>query len=97
MKTLMQWLLRGYKWLISPLLPPACRFQPTCSEYAAQAIAHYGMVRGGMKAAWRLLRCQPFARGGYDPVFSDHNHHDLSICKDPRSALLRSRNVSRPS
>lgn len=61
-------LLRAYKWLISPLFLPACRYVPTCSEYAAEAIARYGAVRGSLKAAWRLLRCHPFARGGYDPV-----------------------------
>ncbi|HLH07580.1 MAG TPA: membrane protein insertion efficiency factor YidD [Terriglobales bacterium] len=61
-------LLSAYKWLISPLLLPACRYVPTCSEYAAEAIERYGAVRGTLKAAWRLLRCHPFAHGGYDPV-----------------------------
>ena len=61
-------LLRGYKWLISPLLPPACRYVPTCSEYAEEAVARYGVLRGGAMALWRLLRCHPFVRGGYDPV-----------------------------
>lgn len=60
--------LRGYKYLISPLLPPACRFVPTCSQYAVQAVEKYGVVRGLLMAAWRILRCHPFARGGYDPV-----------------------------
>jgi uncharacterized protein len=60
--------LRGYKWAISPLLPPACRFVPTCSEYAQEAVERYGALRGGWKALWRLLRCHPFSRGGYDPV-----------------------------
>jgi len=62
------WLLRGYKWAISPMFPPACRYIPTCSEYAMEAIERFGILRGGMKAAWRLLRCHPFAHGGYDPV-----------------------------
>jgi len=61
-------LLRGYKWLISPMLPTACRFVPTCSEYAAEAVARYGAVRGILMAVWRLLRCHPFSQGGYDPV-----------------------------
>ncbi len=61
-------LLRGYKLLVSPFLPPACRFLPTCSEYAAEAVQRHGVVRGGAKAAWRLLRCHPFCKGGYDPV-----------------------------
>jgi len=61
-------LLRGYKWAISPLFPPACRYVPTCSEYAMEAVERHGSVRGGLKTIWRLLRCHPFAAGGYDPV-----------------------------
>jgi uncharacterized protein len=61
-------LLRGYKSAISPLLPPACRFVPTCSEYAQEAVERYGALLGGWKALTRLLRCHPFSRGGYDPV-----------------------------
>jgi len=62
------WLLRTYKRWISPALPPSCRYVPTCSEYAAEAIERYGAIRGGLMAAWRLLRCHPFVKGGYDPV-----------------------------
>ena len=61
-------LLRGYKWAISPLFPPACRYVPTCSEYAMEAVERYGAVLGGFQALLRLLRCHPFAKGGYDPV-----------------------------
>jgi putative membrane protein insertion efficiency factor len=61
-------LLRTYKWAISPLLPPACRFVPTCSEYAMEAVERYGALRGGWMAFARILRCHPFARSGYDPV-----------------------------
>jgi len=61
-------LLRGYKWAISPLLPPACRFVPTCSEYAQEAVERYGAPRGGWMALVRLLRCHPLSHGGYDPV-----------------------------
>jgi putative membrane protein insertion efficiency factor len=61
-------LLRGYKWAISPLLPPSCRYVPTCSEYAMEAVARYGVLRGSWMAAGRLLRCHPFVKGGYDPV-----------------------------
>lgn len=60
--------LRFYKRNISPLLPPACRFTPTCSEYAMLAVERYGAAYGGYLAARRLLRCHPFAKGGYDPV-----------------------------
>lgn len=61
-------LLRGYKWALSPLLPPACRYVPACSDYAMEAVDRYGAVRGGAMAVWRLLRCHPFVKGGYDPV-----------------------------
>lgn len=61
-------LLRGYKCTISPLLPPSCRFTPTCSEYAAEAIAKYGLIKGMGLGVRRLLRCHPFCAGGYDPV-----------------------------
>jgi putative membrane protein insertion efficiency factor len=61
-------LLRAYKWAISPLFPPACRFVPTCSEYAMEAVERYGALRGGWMAFTRILRCHPFARSGYDPV-----------------------------
>jgi uncharacterized protein len=61
-------LLRFYKLLISPLLPPSCRFVPTCSEYAAEAIAKYGFLKGSLIGFKRLCRCQPFCAGGYDPV-----------------------------
>ena len=66
-------LLRGYKWAISPLLPPACRYVPTCSEYAMEAVERYGVMRGSWMAVSRVLRCHPFVHGGYDPVVR-HNH-----------------------
>jgi putative membrane protein insertion efficiency factor len=53
---------------VSPLLPAACRFHPTCSEYAVQAVETHGLLRGAGLSAWRLARCQPFSKGGYDPV-----------------------------
>lgn len=61
-------LLRGYKWAISPMFPPACRYVPTCSEYAMEAVDRYGVLRGGWLALVRLFHCHPFAKGGYDPV-----------------------------
>lgn len=60
--------LKFYKRWISVMFPPACRYVPTCSEYAAEAVARYGIVRGGAMAAWRFVRCNPLARGGHDPV-----------------------------
>jgi len=61
-------LLRAYQWAISPLFPPACRYTPTCSEYAMEAIERFGVLRGGWKTLARVLRCHPFVKGGYDPV-----------------------------
>ncbi|HSE35889.1 MAG TPA: membrane protein insertion efficiency factor YidD [Blastocatellia bacterium] len=68
MKVVFIFLIRAYRMFISPLLPPSCRFTPTCSEYAMQAIEKYGALRGFYLAARRLLRCHPFHSGGYDPV-----------------------------
>jgi hypothetical protein len=61
-------LIRLYKKYISPGLPPSCRYLPTCSDYAIDAIAKYGAFKGSLMAAWRILRCNPFSKGGYDPV-----------------------------
>jgi putative membrane protein insertion efficiency factor len=60
--------LRAYKRLISPMLPVACKYVPTCSEYALEAVERFGIARGGAMSLWRLLRCNPFVRGGLDPV-----------------------------
>jgi len=60
--------IRGYQRWISPYLPRSCRFVPSCSEYAAQAVERYGLARGGWLAVRRILRCHPFHPGGYDPV-----------------------------
>jgi putative membrane protein insertion efficiency factor len=57
-----------YRRVISPLLPPRCKYAPSCSEYAVQAISEFGILRGLVLAAWRLLRCNPFSHGGFDPV-----------------------------
>ena len=61
-------LIRFYKRAISPYMPQACRFTPTCSEYAVQAIERYGALKGLRLSIWRVLRCNPFCKGGYDPV-----------------------------
>ena len=68
MKSALIYLLRAYQVLISPLLPPACRFTPTCSDYAIEAVRQHGALRGFYMAVRRLLRCHPFHPGGYDPV-----------------------------
>lgn len=60
--------IRGYQVAISPVLPPACRYYPTCSNYAIEAIEKYGALRGGWMAARRIGRCHPFSPGGFDPV-----------------------------
>ena len=57
-----------YSRVISPALPRRCRYEPTCSSYAIQAVQRFGVLRGAVLAAWRLLRCNPFSDGGYDPV-----------------------------
>ena len=82
MKAVVQFALRAYKGLISPMLPPSCKYTPTCSEYAMEAVEMYGVLRGGIMSAWRVLRCNPFARGGYDPVVKRESgwpavHHEI--------------------
>ncbi|MBC8328902.1 MAG: membrane protein insertion efficiency factor YidD [Planctomycetes bacterium] len=69
MKWILQRLIRLYRVVLSPLLGPGkCRFTPTCSEYAHEAIEVHGAFKGALFAVWRILRCQPLCRGGYDPV-----------------------------
>ena len=60
--------IRAYQRVISPTLPRRCKYEPTCSAYAVQAMESYGILRGAVLAGWRLLRCNPFSDGGYDPV-----------------------------
>jgi len=68
MKYLVLDLLGVYKAMVSPFLPPACRFEPTCSEYAREAVEKYGTIKGTWLGLKRILRCQPFCSGGHDPV-----------------------------
>jgi putative membrane protein insertion efficiency factor len=60
--------IKAYKRFVSPLLPPSCRFQPSCSIYAVHAVKKYGVLKGSWLALWRIIRCNPFSKGGYDPV-----------------------------
>ena len=68
MKKFVVSILRFYKKFISPALPDSCRFYPTCSEYAATAVEKYGVLKGSIKSVYRIIRCNPFNKGGYDPV-----------------------------
>lgn len=61
-------IVRGYQLVISPVLGPRCRFHPTCSEYSREALQRFGLLRGGWLSIRRIVRCQPFCEGGYDPV-----------------------------
>lgn len=68
MKHVALWLIRLYQRNISPYKPPSCKFVPTCSQYAVQALEEHGFWKGSILALWRILRCNPFSKGGYDPV-----------------------------
>jgi putative membrane protein insertion efficiency factor len=67
-KKILIFLVKAYKKYISPILPNSCRFYPTCSEYAMGAINKYGVLKGSIKSIYRILRCNPLNKGGYDPV-----------------------------
>jgi len=79
--------IRAYQRVISPAFPRRCKYHPTCSAYAVQAIESYGILRGAVLAVWRLLRCNPFSHGGYDPVSAQTLfHRSLRTTPDtPRS------------
>ncbi|HAV10332.1 MAG TPA: membrane protein insertion efficiency factor YidD [Dehalococcoidia bacterium] len=68
MKRLALKLIKLYQGTISQVSPPSCRYRPTCSQYGYEAISKYGLWRGGWMTVWRLIRCNPFSKGGYDPV-----------------------------
>lgn len=68
MKRPLIWLIKFYRKNISPTTPPSCKFTPTCSQYGLEAIEKFGAFKGGFMALWRILRCNPFSKGGYDPV-----------------------------
>ena len=68
MKKVALWLIRFYQKHISPYRKPCCKFVPTCSEYAVEAYEKYGFFKGTRLTVWRILRCNPFSKGGYDPL-----------------------------
>ena len=68
MKKIVIALIKGYRKYISPMRSTKCPYFPTCSEYGLQAVEKYGVIKGGLLAFWRILRCNPFSKGGYDPV-----------------------------
>lgn len=80
MRTILLWAVGLYKRCISPFLPPACRFEPTCSEYAREAIILHGAFKGSCLALWRLLRCNPLFKGGFDPVPEPRRRHCCPAC-----------------
>ncbi|MBQ2943993.1 MAG: membrane protein insertion efficiency factor YidD [Ruminococcus sp.] len=68
MKKIFLKIIRFYQKKISPLSPPKCKYYPTCSQYGYEAIERFGVIKGSALALWRILRCNPFSKGGYDPV-----------------------------
>jgi putative membrane protein insertion efficiency factor len=70
--------VHAYRWLVRPLLPPACRFEPSCSAYAIEALRTHGAVRGSALAAWRVARCNPWGGCGYDPVPTRNCRHAVA-------------------
>lgn len=74
-------MVKAYRLLLSPWIGYACRFQPTCSSYALEAISHHGGLKGGWLALWRILRCNPWGGSGYDPVPGCDPDHD---CRNHR-------------
>ena len=78
--------IRVYQRVISPALPRRCKYEPTCSLYAVQAIRRFGILRGLVLAAWRLLRCNPFSHGGFDPVEAQRLFRSQAAPKPPSPA-----------
>jgi uncharacterized protein len=74
-KRLLLAVIRAYQRFVSPALPRRCRYEPTCSAYAAQAVKELGPLKGAIVATWRLLRCNPFSNGGLDPLEARHPNH----------------------
>ena len=83
MRSLFIGLIKAYQYLISPLLGPSCRFHPTCSHYAIEAISEYGVLKGGYLSVRRIIKCHPLHEGGHDPVPS-RQEKPLNIDKTER-------------
>ncbi len=81
--------LLAYKRLISPALPRRCKYEPTCSAYAEQAVRELGVLRGSVVAAWRVVRCNPWSHGGYDPVEARTVFREAAAEADPRPSHAR--------
>src|SRR5438105_4196472 len=98
MKTAALWSLRAYKRWVSPLFPPSCRYVPACSDYAMEAVDRFGVLRGGIMAVGRLLRCHPFVNGGYDPVPAEKAQSATSApeARDLRHELIVAVNAAPP-
>jgi len=75
-------LVRAYQMLVRPILPPACKFVPSCSDYAIESLRIHGALRGTWLAGWRVLRCNPFTAGGYDPVPARHTRGGTALPPD---------------
>ena len=73
MKKLFIWLIKFYRRYLSPLKSTKCPYFPSCSQYGLEAVERYGALKGGLLSIWRILRCNPFSKGGYDPVPSINN------------------------
>jgi uncharacterized protein len=99
LRALLVGLIRGYQVLISPGLPGRCKYYPSCSQYAIDALKEYGVLRGFVLASWRLLRCNPLSYGGYDPVhrqtlFAPRSREDPSAqLGDSQSMMYRDRGL----
>jgi uncharacterized protein len=87
MNALIRYLLRGYQLVLSPLLGPRCRFYPSCSQYAIEAVHLHGSLRGSLMAVRRLLRCHPWHAGGYDPVPAVPAVPAVHHCANPIGSL----------
>jgi putative membrane protein insertion efficiency factor len=81
--------IRLYQRLLSPLLPRRCKYEPSCSAYALEAVRSYGVLRGLVLASWRLLRCNPFSHGGYDPPAAQRLFAARPVSPHERSAAHR--------